>query len=164
MLIAPSWWRSASGREAFQSCRVLGSARASSEVADVTTAFSQLSTSTDRTLSEKSVTMKPVTMRPFLTRPAVRRRICISRSYAIQAPGNPTLQIFDRHTKYLQKERAAANVQQSRQVDYLKDEVAMRLSERLLVSLHSSIEPQILILKGHKSTFQSRPRPRSKLM
>ncbi len=78
--------------------------------------------------------MKPATLRPFLPRPAIRRRIFIERNYAVQAPGNPTLQVFDRHTKYLQKERAAANVQRSRQVDYLKDEVAMRLTERLLVS------------------------------
>jgi NADH dehydrogenase [ubiquinone] 1 alpha subcomplex assembly factor 5 len=80
--------------------------------------------------------MKPAILRPFLPRPALRRRIWISRSYAVQAPGNPTLQIFDRHTKYLQKERAAADVKRSRQVDYLKDEVAMRLSERLLVSFN----------------------------
>ncbi|KAH6713532.1 S-adenosyl-L-methionine-dependent methyltransferase [Leptodontidium sp. MPI-SDFR-AT-0119] len=76
--------------------------------------------------------MKPATLRPFLPRPAIRRRTCFSRSYAIQAPGSPTLQVFNRHTKYLQKERAAANPERSRQVDYLKDEVAMRLSERLL--------------------------------
>lgn len=51
----------------------------------------------------------------------------------MQAPGSPTLQIFDRHAKFLQKERAAKSVESSRQADYLKDEVAMRLSERLLV-------------------------------
>merc|ERR1711939_996596 len=76
--------------------------------------------------------MKPATLRPFLPRPALRRRVCISRSYAVQSPGLPTLQVFNRHTKYLQRERAAANTERSRQVDYLKDEVAMRLSERLL--------------------------------
>ncbi|KAI9046728.1 hypothetical protein LZ554_009466 [Drepanopeziza brunnea f. sp. 'monogermtubi'] len=76
--------------------------------------------------------MKPASLRPFMPRPAIRRRIWMSRSYAVQAPGSPTLQIFNRHTKYLQKERAASNVERSRQVDYLKDEVAMRLSERLL--------------------------------
>ncbi|KAE8443933.1 hypothetical protein EG329_001243 [Mollisiaceae sp. DMI_Dod_QoI] len=76
--------------------------------------------------------MKPATLRPFMPRPAIRRRICISRSYAVQAPGSPTLQVFNRHTKYLQKERAAVNVERSRQTDYLKDEVAIRLSERLL--------------------------------
>ncbi|CAL3963303.1 hypothetical protein PZA11_000965 [Diplocarpon coronariae] len=77
--------------------------------------------------------MKPATLRPFLPPPAMRVRICHSRSYAIQAPGSPTLQVFNRNTKYLQKERAAADVERSRQVDYLKDEVAMRVSERFLV-------------------------------
>lgn len=33
----------------------------------------------------------------------------------------------------MQKERAAGNVEDSRKVDYLRDEVAARLSERLLV-------------------------------
>ena len=54
------------------------------------------------------------------------------RRYALQAPGAPTLQIFDRHTKYLQKERAAADREVSRKVDYLRDEIASRLCERLL--------------------------------
>lgn len=35
----------------------------------------------------------------------------------------------------MQKDRAARNVEQSRQVDYIKDEVARRLCERLLVRL-----------------------------
>jgi NADH dehydrogenase [ubiquinone] 1 alpha subcomplex assembly factor 5 len=56
----------------------------------------------------------------------------LARSYAIQAPGRPTLQIFNENTKYLQKERSAANAQYSRQVDYLKEEVAQRLVDRLL--------------------------------
>ncbi|KAF1985190.1 S-adenosyl-L-methionine-dependent methyltransferase [Aulographum hederae CBS 113979] len=57
---------------------------------------------------------------------------CSTRSYAIQAPGAPTIEIFNRRTKWLQRERAAANVEASRRVDYLRDEVAFRLSERLL--------------------------------
>lgn len=77
--------------------------------------------------------MKPLSLWPFLPHPAIRRRIRISRSYAVQSLGSPTLQVFNRHTKFLQKERAASNVEKSRQVDYLRDEVAMRLSERLLV-------------------------------
>lgn len=44
------------------------------------------------------------------------------------------LQVFNRNTKFLQKERAASDVQNSREVDYLKEEVASRLCERLLVS------------------------------
>jgi NADH dehydrogenase [ubiquinone] 1 alpha subcomplex assembly factor 5 len=55
------------------------------------------------------------------------------RTYASQTPGNPILEIFNRKTKQLQKDRAAQNVEESRKVDYLKDEVAMRLCERLLV-------------------------------
>ncbi|KAK5998087.1 Arginine-hydroxylase NDUFAF5 [Cladobotryum mycophilum] len=53
------------------------------------------------------------------------------RSYAV-ATGAPRFQVFNRRTKWLQKERAAANAEESRQADYLKDEVALRLTERLL--------------------------------
>lgn len=63
------------------------------------------------------------------------------RSYALQAPGTPAFEVFNRRTKWLQKERAAANVEGSRQADYLKDEVAMRLCERLLVKLASLFPP-----------------------
>lgn len=56
------------------------------------------------------------------------------RKYASQTPGNPMLEVFNRKVKHLQKDRAARNVEESRKVDYLKDEVAMRLCERLLVS------------------------------
>ncbi|MCJ1384785.1 hypothetical protein MMC17_007903 [Xylographa soralifera] len=76
--------------------------------------------------------MKPLSLRPYLSPPAVRRRLLLSRNYAVQAPGAPTLQVFNRNTKYLQKERAAADAEHSRKVDYLKDEVATRLCERLL--------------------------------
>lgn len=55
------------------------------------------------------------------------------RHYALQAPGAPAFEVFNRKTKWLQKERAAADVEGSRQADYLKDEVATRLCERLLV-------------------------------
>jgi NADH dehydrogenase [ubiquinone] 1 alpha subcomplex assembly factor 5 len=44
-----------------------------------------------------------------------------------------TLKVFNPKTKHLQKERAAQNVELGRRVDYLKDEVATRLCERLLV-------------------------------
>lgn len=43
------------------------------------------------------------------------------------------LEVFNRKTKQLQKDRAGQNVEESRKVDYLKDEVAKRLCERLLV-------------------------------
>ena len=76
-----------------------------------------------------------------------------TRNYALQAPGNPTLQVFNRHTKYQQKERAARNVERSRQVDYLKNEVAIRLSERLLVRVVHPIELCRLIVSGYRSPF-----------
>jgi NADH dehydrogenase [ubiquinone] 1 alpha subcomplex assembly factor 5 len=55
------------------------------------------------------------------------------RYYAIQTPGAPTVEVFNNRVKWLQKERAASNVELSRKVDYLRDEVASRLCERLLV-------------------------------
>ena len=55
-----------------------------------------------------------------------------TRSYAIQAGGAPIAEVFDARTKWLHKERAAADAEHSRQVDYLRDEVAVRLCDRLL--------------------------------
>ncbi|PNY24117.1 NADH dehydrogenase [ubiquinone] 1 alpha subcomplex assembly factor 5 [Tolypocladium capitatum] len=60
--------------------------------------------------------------------PAINSR----RTYAVLAGGAPRIQVFNRRTKWLQKERAASNPEESCQADYLKDEVALRLSERLL--------------------------------
>ncbi|GAB0133911.1 hypothetical protein EsDP_00002305 [Epichloe bromicola] len=54
------------------------------------------------------------------------------RWYAVHSSGAPRFQVFNRRTKWLQKERAASKPEQSRQADYLKDEVAIRVSERLL--------------------------------
>lgn len=41
--------------------------------------------------------------------------------------------VFDRKAKLLQKDRAASNIEESRTVDYLKDEIAARVADRLLV-------------------------------
>ncbi|KXL46546.1 hypothetical protein M433DRAFT_153619 [Acidomyces richmondensis BFW] len=58
---------------------------------------------------------------------------CLSqRQYAIQAGGAPIVEVFDPRTKWQHKERFAADAFQSRQVDYLRDEVATRLCDRLL--------------------------------
>ena len=76
--------------------------------------------------------MRPLALRPCLPTSALRRRTCFRRAYAIQAPGGPTHQVFNENVKYLQKERSATNADYSRQVDYLKDEVAQRLVDRLL--------------------------------
>ncbi|RCI17215.1 hypothetical protein L249_2246 [Ophiocordyceps polyrhachis-furcata BCC 54312] len=53
------------------------------------------------------------------------------RTYAVASAGALRFQVFNRRTKWLQKERAASCPEDSRQADYLKDEVATRLTERL---------------------------------
>ncbi|OJJ51648.1 hypothetical protein ASPZODRAFT_127763 [Penicilliopsis zonata CBS 506.65] len=76
-----------------------------------------------------------MSVRHFLRRAALPQRTfaaTTTRHYASQKPGNPVLEIFNRKVKHVQKDRAAWNVDESRKVDYLKDEVAMRLCERLL--------------------------------
>jgi NADH dehydrogenase [ubiquinone] 1 alpha subcomplex assembly factor 5 len=77
--------------------------------------------------------MKAFSIRAFIPPPVLRRRCLDRRYYAVQAAGTPTVEIFNNRTKWLQKEKAAADVEGSRKVDYLRDEVASRLSERLLV-------------------------------
>ncbi|KAF2758001.1 methyltransferase domain-containing protein [Pseudovirgaria hyperparasitica] len=71
----------------------------------------------------------PRSVRRNCLRPAT---FTTARSYAIQAPGAPTLEVFNRHTKWLQRDKSASNVEESRSVDYIRDEVASRLCERLL--------------------------------
>ena len=81
--------------------------------------------------------MPTLSIRPFI--PPLTRRclpLCATRRYAVQAPGAPTLEIFSHHQKWMQKERAAANVEASRRVDYLRDEVASR--DRKSTRLNSS--------------------------
>lgn len=103
--------------------------------------YEALATHTPR----RHTNMKPISIRPLLSHPALCRgffhtrafvRPCVAaqtRSYARQSPSAPTLEVFNSHAKYMQKERAASNVEESRQVDYMRDEVATRLTERLLV-------------------------------
>lgn len=64
---------------------------------------------------------------------------CARRTYAFQASGAPVFNVFNSRTKWLQKERAGANPELGREADYLKDEVAMRVCERLLVGILSII-------------------------
>ncbi|KAG5930468.1 hypothetical protein E4U42_001040 [Claviceps africana] len=57
------------------------------------------------------------------------------RSYAVHSSAGPRLpryEVFNRRTKWLQKERAASKPELSREADYLKDEVAIRVAERLV--------------------------------
>lgn len=55
------------------------------------------------------------------------------RFYAVTSSAAPRFQVFNQRTKWLQKQRAGSNPELSRQADYIKDEVANRLTERLLV-------------------------------
>lgn len=50
-----------------------------------------------------------------------------------QQPKPSVFAVFNRETKKIQRDRASLNVEDSRQVDYLKDEVAYRMVDRLLV-------------------------------
>lgn len=117
--------------------------------------------------------MKPASLRPFLPLPALRRPRPHPRSprrnYALQTPGAPLLQVFNSATKYLQRERAAADHVASRNVDYLRDELAARLCDRLLVplflsspalgklSLVRSLAKVSIAAIGYQSPFLRRP-------
>ena len=88
--------------------------------------------------------------------PAINSR----RAYAVLSGGAPRFQVFNRRAKWLQKERAASKPEENRQADYLKDEVALRLSERLLVSLLPSSfvdQHQADTDLGYKSTLPQSP-------
>lgn len=78
--------------------------------------------------------MNTLSIRAFIP-PLTRRAIPLraARTYAVQTAGAPTVEIFSQQHKWMQKERAARNVEASRNVDYLRNEVASRLCERLLV-------------------------------
>ncbi len=80
--------------------------------------------------------MQTISIRTFI--PPLARRFAATRQYAVQAPGAPMLEIFSNQHKWMQKERAASNTETSRSVDYLRDEVASRLCERVLVRSRSS--------------------------
>lgn len=67
--------------------------------------------------------------------PSLTTSPCARRSYAFQASSGTVFKVFNSRAKWLQKERAAANAELSRQTDYLKDEVAMRVCERLIVRI-----------------------------
>lgn len=61
-----------------------------------------------------------------------------SRRHYVATPN--AFHVFDRNVKLLQKDRAASNVEQSRTVDYLKDEIAARVADRLLVTINKANE------------------------
>ncbi|KAJ2899228.1 S-adenosyl-L-methionine-dependent methyltransferase [Zalerion maritima] len=74
----------------------------------------------------------PTPMRTKLLRFSAPRLISQTRCYATQASGGPVFEVFNSQHKLMQKERAALDGENSRDSDALKDEVAVRLCERLL--------------------------------
>jgi hypothetical protein len=70
--------------------------------------------------------------------PPLRSFASLSPSQITTATQSP-FQVFDRHAKRLQKDRAAARDggNRSRAVDYVRDEVANRMIERFMASNYS---------------------------
>jgi NADH dehydrogenase [ubiquinone] 1 alpha subcomplex assembly factor 5 len=78
----------------------------------------------------------------FATRsrlPPLRSLASLSPSQINTATRSP-FQVFDRHAKRLQKDRAAARDggNRSRTVDYVRDDVANRMIERFMASIYSA--------------------------
>ncbi len=59
--------------------------------------------------------------------------------FQINTTTQSPFQVFDRHAKRLQKDRAAARDEghRSRTVDYIRDDVANRMIERFMASIYS---------------------------
>jgi hypothetical protein len=70
--------------------------------------------------------------------PPLRSLASLSHSQINAATRSP-YQVFDRHAKRLQKDRAAARDggNRSRTVDYVRDDVANRMMERFMASIYS---------------------------
>jgi hypothetical protein len=70
--------------------------------------------------------------------PPLRSLASLSHSQIDVATRSP-YQVFDRHAKRLQKDRAAARDagNRSRTVDYVRDDVANRMMERFMASIYS---------------------------
>ena len=59
---------------------------------------------------------------------------------ANQQPKPSVFTVFNRETKKIQRNRASTDIENSRQVDYLKDEIAYRMVDRLLVKIILNIK------------------------
>lgn len=77
-------------------------------------------------------TASPPSIFPSLRHP-FRHRFSPVIHHAFNSTPPPTLQVFNDKAKLLQRERSASNAESSRKVDYLRDEIASRLCDRLLV-------------------------------
>lgn len=87
----------------------------------------------------------------------IRRSITTTAARRHYATTPQAFHVFNREAKKLQKDRAAMNVEESRTVDYLKDEIAARVADRLLVKhtvflgFQPSHHPCLL---GHQPRFR----------
>ncbi|KAI8984749.1 S-adenosyl-L-methionine-dependent methyltransferase [Mycotypha africana] len=80
-----------------------------------------------------------------------RRRLYASAAVAGTSSDTSTtpkvFQVFDRQAKRLQKDRAASQVEQSRTVDYLRDEIGARVADRLL-DIHRNFDTVVDLGSG----------------
>lgn len=59
---------------------------------------------------------------------------CIKKySTAANQQNSSAFMVFNRETKRIQRDRSSIDTEESRKVDYLKDEIAYRMVDRLLV-------------------------------
>ena len=95
--------------------------------------------------------------------PPLRSLASLSHSQINTATQSP-YQVFDRHAKRLQKDRAAARDggNRSRTVDYVRDDVANRMIERFTASILYIVlhMPWLRRKPGYKEKFLFRPRSR----
>ena len=71
--------------------------------------------------------MRHVSVQSIRARATARGQASASLRHASTPAGSPTLQVFNDNVKQLQRDRAAIDVEGSRKVDYLRDEVACAL-------------------------------------
>ncbi|KAK9366657.1 hypothetical protein V1509DRAFT_629206 [Lipomyces kononenkoae] len=87
-----------------------------------------------RSLDLLSVPWRRGGLVPRVTRQFESRPVPKSRAFSCSSPvGADVMQVFNRNVKERQRDRAALDPDSSRVVDYLRDEVANRLIERLLL-------------------------------
>lgn len=93
----------------------------------------------------------------------IRSSISSLRSYATpsfapgasaSSPASPFI-VFDRQAKLAQRDRAALDKERSRLTDYVKDEVAANMVDRLLVSSLSLLRLALELFAGHRGVLKS---------
>ena len=104
-----------------------------------------------------NVVRKRVVLLPLMR---TRSLASVSSSSPINPNSVGPFQVFDRNAKRIQKDRSAARDEggRSRTVDYVREEVADRLIERMQVRARSmSLFPDRRIMEGYKTQIQHCP-------